>query len=221
MDIFIQQHIHHIGIAIAVAIIISAVLYFATPTNEGWEWVSAFWNRVTLHGKSETETVTGLKSHAAYKTQCMTQKPCGGPSAMYRYFKAFESEMPKKYKHCSRMECSTKKFNGLTAKPHEQNSRLSQSFTKAHSISVDYYHDPVGYCSQHPDRYPCPNFWMKDGQVLTCPVSLKIPKMKDHILPQATTFCHTGNLHELSRCDVNDNDRALILYPGKEDKSLC
>lgn len=202
---------------VVICIMLFLMYLIHTTTVEGWhEWVTDLWEKVKIVGFSPART------EAPYYHQALTTRPYGGNNPMYKYFQNYERDMGKKYAHCTRYGCSTKKFNGMTVKPHEEiGSTLKSGPTEAQSISIDYYHDPIGYCSRNPHNYPCPNHWIKDSKLIGSASSMRIPKMKDSVKPQVVTYCGKGNKHELSACGVNDNERMLLVYPGKEDQGKC
>lgn len=213
---------YYLGLIILALVLI--YLISTSPVKEGWyEWVSDFWNKTNLTGFDEYSH--GREHGAPYQNNCLTCTPFGFDSPAFHYFQNYERDFKKQYKDCTKYQCSTPKQNELTAAPVKDHANRSAK-TDAHSISTSYYHDPAAYCKRHPDHYPCPNFWIKNSELVgakraaTKP-SMMIPSMKKGIEPQARTYCKNGNVNELAECDVNDNQRMLILYPDTEDHGLC
>jgi len=140
-----------------ILIILLLVYLINTSTIEGWhEWVTDLFDKIKITGYRKIPTEADFKHYG------LTTKPYGGSNPMYTYFQNYEKNMGKQYKHCTNQQCSTKQYNGTTAKAHTKlNSTLHSSPTSAQSISVEYYNNPQKYCKRNPHKFPCPNYWLK------------------------------------------------------------
>lgn|SRR3989338_371564 len=205
---------------IFIVVMILMALYSREHFN--FEWLSELWQKVNLFGNSPAAV------GAPYQNMCLTCKPFGFHDPKFYYWYNRESNLPKEVSTCNMYQCRTPQLNGWNALGTQDYTSYSPRKTDVHSISVDYYHDPVSYCAVHPNRYPCPNYWVsrkwsgKAKRYGDFPTEdLRLPKMKDHVLPQVKTPCRKCCRHELSGCAVNDNERTLIVGIQKEDHATC
>ena len=88
--------------------------------------------------------------------------------------------------------------------------------TEAHSISLDYYHNPVAYRKKHPDQYPCPNYWLEAGAPDTfVSDNMVVPKLE-------TTRPHIAkNIVAGTGLAIDDSNHTRIVNPGRQDQGLC
>lgn len=217
LEIKYLKYIVLIGIALVLIYLIN------TTTVEGWhDWVSNLWDTTTLSGMTPQDAM------ANYSNRCLTCTPYGYNHLPYIYFKDFEKNMPRKYRSCNNYRCRTQKQNGETAKGYLHPKTRTWWKTPAHSISLEYYNDPQGYCLKNPTHYPCPNHWVKNSELAGskrfssyATEDFNWPAMKNRVLPQAQTYCKGKNDNELALCDVNDNKKMLMVYPDMEDHGAC
>ena len=106
-------------------------------------------------------------------------------------------------------------MNGYTAKP-LINNNLS-TFKNEDYIDSKYYKNPELYCSINKNKYPCPNFWIKTEEIENQRETVKNNKSPKIV----KTYCKKNNQHELELCDVNDNQRTLLIRTGLEDQGKC
>lgn len=193
--------------------------FIAVPSSGGRliEWVTDYWNDTGTAGAPDSVLKSVPKDFENISLNCKLNNE----RRMCKYWKNMEKNLPK--------TIPTKQtFNptGFT----EPSLAKNAAATKSHSISLEYYHDPVGYCSKYPDRYPCPNYWIEDSKIAAkngkrsahFPTeNMIIPKMKNTIEPQVETICNKGGHNELANCSINDNERLLTVFPDMEDRALC
>ena len=156
------------------------------------------------------------KSHT---TKCLTNKPYNPISSSLLYFRDRIENMKKEYETCDNYRCKTSHLNGYTAKGHISNyskDKLEISDQNMNSVNPEYYHDSETFCKLNPDAYPCPNYWIKNKRIT--PESQKLDY--NPILP-VKTYCEEGNQHELALCQINDNQRTMLVSPRREDQGLC
>lgn len=102
---------------------------------------------------------SGEKDLHSYDSGALTRKPYGFPAhqGACKYWK----DRPKSWA----VEYSEARVKGDIDTVRSNSKQCTAAPTETHSVSLDYYHDPVGYCTRNPDRYPCPNYWLrKDRQ---------------------------------------------------------
>jgi len=164
------------------------LIYLINTTNvEGWQgWVSNIWDKTSLTGNNPQDANVLAK----YPNRCLTCTPYGYNHLPYFYFRSFEKNMPRKYRSCNNYRCRNKKYNGKTAKGYLNPESHKWWKTPAHSVSMEYYNDPQGYCLKNPTHYPCPNHWVKDSKLVGnkrfssyATENYNWPKMKNRVLP--------------------------------------
>jgi len=198
--------------------------------SEGWtNWISNLLGLTKLRANSAIPEPT----YGKYNHNCMTCKPYGYQHLPYYYFKEFGKNFPNKYRSCNNYRCKTKKLNGYTAKGNAEWRNVDGIYPVRTDVKsqVDekYYNDPHGYCQRNPDKYPCPNFWVKNSELAGAQRIAKhptqcmfVPGLKKGVKPQVKTPCNLkSNKLQLSNCNVNDTDAKLIVLPGTADHALC
>ena len=205
-------------------VVVAATLVYLIQTSqtEGWYgWVTNLWSKGGLTGWSP------MRPQAGYQHNCLTSTPYGFKHPGYLYFKNLERDFKKQYSHCDNYGC----YGNAEVKQHTAQTSLKPMKSLAHSVELEYYEDQTGYCKRHPDRYPCPNYWIYQHPA-TRPLAIAkrphrptenyyFPPMKEGVEPQAVTHCNNKDSHTLSKCQVNDNDRMLLVYPDMEDHATC
>lgn len=220
-------------------IVVAAILIYLIETSkdveegmtssDSWNWLRNLFRKATLSGRPDDQP---LSHPASYPNRHMTCKPFGYQHLPYYYFKHFGKNFPEKYRSCDKYRCQTKRFNGYNAKPDPEWKDVDGLYpTKTDAkgeIAPDYYHDPYSYCKKNPGAYPCPNFWVKDSELVGAErlakhptENMRIPKLKKGVHPQVKTYCKNNNYNESSGCAVNDNSAFMPIYPGTEDHALC
>lgn len=155
------------------------------------------WSALDLHG---------------YTNTCLTKKPYGFPSHsnMYRYWR----DRPKSWA----VEYSEERVRGdinNVRSNQEPSSILAGSQpapAAAGGPSLNYYHNPDGYCLQYPDEYPCPNYW-RGGPHIRTHISGDMSKPVPGLL--------AGNFGHVLDKDINDNYHIRVVEKGREDHGLC
>lgn len=169
------------------------------------------------------DQVGGLST---YNNICLTCKPYGTPGTenIYNYWKNIEKRWRKEYAPYKI------KQSGDVRETHAKSSLCNSAATNSHSIGLNYYHDPVAYCKVHPDRYPCPNYWLvkrdsknadfkgidSDFTHASGDMSLKdINALKPYEAVRNGDFEHTLDKN------INDNYHTRIINTEREDHGLC
>lgn len=118
---------------------------------------------IELFGNMVTRAVAGfifadLGMHP-YKNTCLTKDPHGFPESdgPSQYWK----DRPKSWKveySSERIDCNMDRV-----RPSVPEAEKAYRPTRTRTIDPEYYENPVEYCKQHPDKYPCPNYWKEDN----------------------------------------------------------
>ena len=145
-----------------------------------------------------------------YNHNCLTSKPYGFPShqGVLNYWKDMPKSWERKYSEKSikgnidAVKSNIPK-NGLLCGSQPAPAGLN-------SVNGKYYHDPVQFCKENPNHYPCPNNWVKDKG------DFEVPQAKMN-LPGLLS----GNYGHVLDKDINDNYHIRIVEPGREDHGLC
>lgn len=100
----------------------------------------------------------GKNEPHGYDSGALTRKPYGFPEhqGVCKYWK----DRPKSWA----VEYSEARVKGNIDTVRSNAKHCTAAPTETHSVSLDYYHDPVGYCTRNPDHYPCPNYWLRKDQ---------------------------------------------------------
>jgi len=154
---------------------------------------------------------------------CLTKHPYYNEQHNYRYWKESPERYRRQYQRCNRYGCPGTAFN-----PIESTSSLNPSKSDADSPELKYYQNPTLYCQQHPDRFPCPNFWKPSKDGASKKLAVSVPKNK--VSPQTKTLYNTHGhcvnqeaAQLLGRdCPLIDGDPALLFVkPHREDHATC
>jgi len=169
----------------------------------------------------KTGVVNNNANFATFNNLCLTKDHSGYYSPAHLSWQNRTASMVAEYAHCRPNWVSSTQQNcsGSVPQPYEYGNYAK---TDAHSISSDYYHNPVDYCKHNPHEFPCPNFWVKDNvkDINEFPTTnMRIPKLLEGVNPQVPA--DMGSLHTLSLTDVRDNERMTLLHPNKLDIALC
>ena len=63
------------------------------------------------------------------------------------------------YANCSKYQCGDQNNLQPNIESTGQNSGITNSLS---AVEDTYYNNADAYCQVHPDRYPCPNFWLSE-----------------------------------------------------------
>jgi hypothetical protein len=149
----------------------------------------------------------------SYDSGALTSKPYGFPASQgaYNYWK----DRPKSWA----VEHSDKRIKGNmdTVRSNRITDGNSEpSPTDSHSVSLEYYHDPVGYCKRNPDRYPCPNYWIPKKEK-TGFKGNKSFVSDDMYVPGMIS----GVKAPPSALEPTDGGHIRLIDPDREDHGLC
>ena len=188
----------------------------------------------TSYGSYGDKNFSSRKNPAYYKPPCLTNKPYGNPQASYYYWKYLPNMLESQYVDCNKYGCSNLELNGYTALPTleetigEGQSKVDPDGTFACSVHPDYFNSPERFCKEHPEHYPCPNWWMKNP--VQFPIdntaNFNVPCIKRE-MPVKPQVPYTPNDHGFCvpeqdpTCALNDGKAAVMIRAGREDIALC
>jgi len=182
-------------------------------------------------GRLQDAHYSSRKTPKSYVPPCLTKKPYGNANAIYRWWKKFPQLLSKQYASCDKYTCDNRVENGYNALPRLERciktdaGKVEQSETLACDVvNQEYYNSPEQYCRNHPEDYPCPNWWKKNPeQVRDISISpnscIKNTKVKPQVAntPNKKGFCLAGD----PGYDLSDGVGLLMVQRHREDHGLC
>lgn len=184
-------------------------------------------------GRLQDAHYSSQKTPKSYNPPCLTKKPYGNASAVYRWWQNFPNLLAKQYQSCDKYSCGNCVENGYNALPRLEKciktdaGKVEQAETLACDVvNQDYYNSPEEFCRNHPEDYPCPNWWRKNPEqvrdVSISPRNLSFPT-HTNVDPQVAKtennlgYCLAGD----PDCELNDGRGLLMIQRGREDHALC
>ena len=174
----------------------------------------------TLRAISEALSIQNIMGYFGadlhpYKNMCLTKRPIGFPGSdnMNKYWKDRPKQWGVEYSD-DRIRVDINKVRS------SQSGKTKGSVpAPAQTLTVEskYYHNPVQYCKDHPDRYPCPNFWRADEKGHSDFKGHVQSKSDDMYVPGLVK----GNFSHIKDSQIDDNYHVRIVDPHREDHGLC
>jgi hypothetical protein len=192
---------NHWGWILVVVIIIIVIMQPSILEHFDLNWPWKGWSWKGWKGWSGTSDLH------TYDSGALTAKPYGSPESQGAY--NYWMNRPKSWA----VEYSEKRVNGdiNNIRSHLKMDRNSQpALTESHSIPLEYYHDPAGYCKVNPGHHPCPNHWIskKDKKGFkSYETNMYIPALTSGVSKRMM--------------DINDGGLIRVINPDREDQALC
>jgi len=181
--------------------------WVSTADNNGWsgimKWVGWLgWGRPKAH---------------SYTNLCLTHKSYGfpGSAGAYNYWRDRPAQWAVEY--------SEERVRGDIDTVRSSKDPISSlagsqpAPAGGAAVSPRYYHNPVKYCKESPNDYPCPNHWISDGDPrnffsddMERTYGVPVPALK----PWAESPAGAP-------ASLVDGGSLNIIEPGREDHGLC
>lgn len=165
---------------------------------EGWSWSNLWpWSHQKLH---------------QYDNLNYSSKSIGSPGTynIYKHWKNREDHWKEEYSKVN-VDVDMNKVKGISS------GTLESTETNDRSIDPEYYNDPLAYCKKNPNKYPCPNHWLKDSAAFNDQLHQVSHPTGNMLITNLTSKMSSP----LMTNHINDNYHTRLIDIEREDHGLC
>lgn len=209
-----------------------------TPDAPGLAYSSLYTSdlprSIDFPGRTQDQYYSSQKTPAPFDPPCLTGKPYGNAMAIYNYWKYLPNLLESQYLECDKYKCANHTLNGYEALPRLEKCTQTKAgkvepgpTLACDVVNQQYYNSSEDFCRDHPEHYPCANWWMNnpvqirdvsraDSAIGHLPKNIKVTPSNPPE-PNTEGFCLSGD----PNCQLTDGKALLMIQRHREDQGLC